>query len=348
MKKLKKSTLFILLVIAVIPLFLTAWKQINISPDHPRKPEKKFPVIGYLFDKKVNIGKLPYQYLTIINYSFGLPAKDGSGHIEPIPLPDTLSVLVKDAHAHGVKVFISIGGWDLGDGGGNYTRFEELAGSQLTRTTFVKSAMDLVRKFDLDGVDIDWEYPQTIEPSSTNFVLLMKQLSDSLHRAGKKLSAAIVSNDDFHGYGIRKTAFQYADWMNIMAYDYKDEENTPHSPYWLALRSLEYWVNNRGLPKEKAMLGLNFGFYRYLLRMGANPYYDSYVTHLNFFRHRHEDSAEANNPDTLYYNGIVTIKEKTRLAKSKGAGIMIWAIASDTTGKYSLLRAIHEAAYEKE
>lgn len=348
MKKLKTNALLILSVIVAQTFLLTACKQGNESASSSKTSSGNFKVVGYLYDKQVNIQKLPYQYLTDINYSFALPTPDSTGHIMPVPFPDTLTDLVKTAHEHGVKVFVSVGGWDLGDGGGNDTRYEVLAASQNTRNTFVESAMDMVRQFNLDGIDIDWEYPDPIEPSSTNYVLLMKQLSDSLHAAGKQLSAAIVAFKDLHGYGIKKEVFQYVDWMNLMAYDYKDEETTPHSPYWVGLRSLQYWVNDRGLPKDKAMLGLNFGFYRYLLRMGANPYYDSYVTHLNFFRHRHEDSAQANKLDTLYYNGITTVKEKTQLAKEKGAGIMIWAIASDTTGQYSLLKAIHEAANEKE
>lgn len=348
MKDLKRSALLILSVVVAQAFLLTACKQSNEPGNSNPVSSKKFKVIGYLYDKQANIEKLPYEYLTDINYSFALPTPDSTGNIMPVPFPDTLTRLVATAHAHGVKVFISIGGWDLGDGGGNDTRYEVLAASQPTRTTFVNSAMGLVRKFNLDGIDIDWEYPQTIEPSSTNFVLLMKQLSDSLHTAGKQLSAAIVAFDDLHGYGIKKEVFQYVDWMNLMAYDYKDEETTPHSPYWVALRSLEYWVDNRGLSKEKAMLGLNFGFYRYLLRMGASPYADSYVTHLNFFRHGNENKAKADKLDTLYYNGITTIKEKTRLAKEKGAGIMIWAIASDTSGQYSLLKAIHDAANEKD
>lgn len=346
MKKLKKTTLLLLFGLVVPCSFLTAFRSGRNPIKTMAKPPKGFKVVGYLYNKKVDLTKLPYQYLTIINYSFGLPSLDSIGRIN-VPDPDVLAALTKTAHAHHVKVFLSIGGWDLGDGGGITTRFEEMAGNQKTRTVFVENAMDLVRKFDLDGIDIDWEYPQTIEPSSTNYVLLMHQLSESLHRAGKGLSAAIVAFNDLHGYGIKKEVFKYVDWMNIMAYDYQDEENTPHSPYWLALRSLQYWVNNRGLPREKAMLGLNFGFYRYLLRMGANPYYDSYVTHLNFFRRENEDTARANKLDTLYYNGITTVKEKTKLAKVQGAGIMIWAIASDTTGKYSLLKAIHEAAYDE-
>jgi GH18 family chitinase len=50
---------------------------------------------------------------------------------------------------------------------------------------------------------------------------------------------------------------------------------------------------------------------------------------------------------TFYYNGIKTVKEKTRLAMKRGGGIMMWAVASDTTGKYSLLKAINEVISSK-
>jgi hypothetical protein len=338
MKNLKKIYFPLLFLMSVgFVLLLTAFG--------PKKhPLKNFKVIGYLYNKKINLNKLPYQYLTVINYSFALPAPDSSGNILPVPMPNRLVKLTRIAHSHGVKVFISVGGWNIGDGGGNDTRFEGLANSPKTRTNFVHSAMKIVRKFHLNGVDIDWEYPDPIEPSSSNFVLLMKQLSDSLHAAGKKLSAAVVSNKNYYGYGIKKAVFPYVDWINIMSYDYKDNADYPHSPYWLAVSSFDYWVNKRGLPKNKAMLGLNFGFYKHLIAMGANPYADKYVAHLGIIGGNHQDSVimPLDSTITFYYNGIKTVKEKTRLALKRGAGIMMWAVASDTTGKYSLLRAIHE------
>lgn len=340
MKRFKFS--FGLLLFAVVAgSIISSFYDGKITDNKHQKPEP-FKVIGYLFNKQVPISTLPYQYLTHINYSFALPAPDASGNILPVPMPERLHELSKTAHAHGVKVFISIGGWEIGDGGGNDTRFEVLANKASTRTTFTRSAMQLVRTYNLDGVDIDWEYPDPIEPSSSNYVLLMKELFDSLHAAGKQLSAAIVAFNDLHGYGIKKEAFKYVDWMNIMAYDYEDGQNTPHSPYWLAVRSLEYWVNDHGLPKEKAILGLNFGFYRFLVANGADPFADSYIIKGGFRRFR--DANAPAKPDTVYYDGIVTTKEKTRLAKEKSGGIMMWAVSGDTTGQYSLLRAINEAA----
>lgn len=324
-----------------IPILAILLFPFALSFRNPRKTirNNKFKVVGYLPAGKINIANIPFHYLTDINYAFAIPAPDSSGHLLPVPLPETLHELVKAAHAHHVKVFISIGGWGIGDGGGNDTRFEVLANSQPTRTTFVHDAMRVVREFHLDGVDIDWEYPDPIEPSSSNYVALMRQLADSLHPAGKKLTAAIVAYHDLYGYGITNPVFKIADWFNIMAYD--DDYNTfhgahvPHSPYWLDVRAFDYWVKDRGMPKDKAVMGVPFygkraghGFsYRHLLAMGANPYYDVM--------------------DSIYYNGIKTMKQKTALALKRGAGIMIWEIEEDTTGKYSLLKAIHDETETK-
>lgn len=337
MKITKRASLPLLFIIGSFLLFSACGAK--------KEKNTEFKVIGYLFNKKVPIDSLAYQYLTHINYSFAIPTKDASGRIEPIPFPDRLTELSKTAHAHGAKVFISIGGWAIGDGGGNDTRFEVLADNPESRTTFVKETMEIVRKFNLDGVDIDWEYPNPIEPSSTNFVLLMKQLSDSLHAAGKKLSAAIVSHDDRYGYGIKEKVFPYVDWMNIMTYDFKNGENRSHSPYYLAVHSFDYWVDDRGLPDDKAVLGLNFGPYGRAIRLKANPHADSYISNKGLGGGR----GGINNitPDTLYYNGITTVKAKTRLAMERGAGgIMMWAVARDVNGEYSLLKAINKVILE--
>lgn len=340
MQKLEKCWISLLLSVTII-LFFTAC-------DQGEAPSDRFKVIGYLYNKKLPVNELPYQYLTHINYAFALPAPGGTGEILPVPAPVRLKKLTKTAHSHGVKVFISVGGWSIGDGGGNDTRFEVLASSPDTRTNFTNEVMEIVRKFNLDGVDIDWEYPNPIEPSAANFVLLMKELSDSLHAVEKKLTAAIVSFKDRYGYGIKKEVFPYVDWMNIMSYDYKNGENMSHSPYWLAVRSFDYWVDDRGLPKDKAVLGLNFGFYRFLISKGADPYADSFITDVSKWKFGEPDSAQPHSPDTLYYNGITTVKKKTRLAMQRGTGIMMWAVASDTAGQYSLLKAINEVISGKE
>ena len=150
-----------------------------------------FMVIGYLPGRSVDTAAIPFQRLTHINFSFAIPAKNGGG-LDALRNWDKLIGLVKKAHQHNVKVFISIGGWSIGDAAGDDSRFHRMAESQKERDYFITNVMELVKRYDLDGVDMDWEYPDIENRSAEDYVLLMKQLADSLHSKNKKLTAAVV------------------------------------------------------------------------------------------------------------------------------------------------------------
>lgn len=334
----KKLMLIFSAVVALV--IMSCADTIGAQEDSNQSKSKggSFKIIGYALPDPTDpeAKNIRYKYLTHINYAFGLPTKDASGNLEPLPGSDYLLNLVEQAHKNDVKVLLSIGGWSIGDGGGDDTRFEELADKKKSRHQFVKAVVDTVDKYNLDGADIDWEYPDPIEPSSSNYVKLMKELGDALHKTDKKLTAAIVTYGDKHGYGIKDEVFEIVDWLNIMAYDddYNtfDGANVPHSPYWLGVRSLEYW-KERGLSPEKSILGVPF----YGKRHGVHYHYNTLVK---------EKGADpyADVKDSIYYNGIKTIKQKTQLAKEKGNGIMIWELGADLKGQKSLLKAIYEAA----
>lgn len=294
-----------------------------------------FKVIGYLMGRNVDTTAIPFEYLTHINFAFAIPAKNGGG-LEALRNADKLAALVKKAHANGVKVFISIGGWSIGDGGGDDSRFHRLAENAEERNFFVVKTMELVRRFNLDGVDVDWEYPDIENRSAEDNVLLMKQLGDSLHAMNKELTAAVVHYGN-QGEGTKDEIFDIVDWLNLMAYDDDKGQPIPHSPYSLAEKSIAYWVKERGLPAEKAVLGLpfygkprreNLSHYKDLLAAGADPMQDEF--------------------DSVYYNGIATIKRKTELAIKEGlSGVMIWEISQDTQDERSLLKAINEVVGDR-
>lgn len=294
-----------------------------------------FKVIGYLMGRNVDTTAIPFEYLTHINFAFAIPAKNGGG-LEALRNADKLAALVKKAHANGVKVFISIGGWSIGDGGGDDSRFHRLAENAEERNFFVVKTMDLVRRFNLDGVDVDWEYPDIENRSAEDNVLLMKQLGDSLHAMNKELTAAVVHYGN-QGEGTKDEIFDIVDWLNLMAYDDDKGQPIPHSPYSLAEKSIAYWVKERGLPAEKTVLGLpfygkprreNLSHYKDLLAAGADPMQDEF--------------------DSVYYNGIATIKRKTELAIKEGlSGVMIWEISQDTQDEHSLLKAINEVVGDR-
>jgi GH18 family chitinase len=294
----------------------------------------EFKVIGYLPGRSVDTATIQFDYLTHINFSFAIPAKNGGG-LDALRNADKLTALVKKAHANDVKVFISIGGWSVGDGGGDDSRFHRLAEDPDERHLFVAKTMQLVRRFNLDGVDMDWEYPDIENRSAEDNVLLMRELRDSLHASNKELTAAVVHYGN-QGEGTKDEIFEIVDWLNLMAYDDDKGQPVPHSPYSLAEKSINYWVKQRKLPTHKAVLGLpfygkprrqNLSHYKDLLAAGADPMKDEF--------------------DSVYYNGIATIKQKTELAQREGlAGVMIWEISQDTHDERSLLKAINDAGKE--
>ena len=145
-----------------------------------------FKSVGYMPSWAGNVTSIQYSKLTHINYSFALP--NGNGTLQAIDNTAKLQQLVSLGHQNNVKVSLAIGGWNDGNDSG----FEQLAGASGTRTAFVNNVMNVVRQYGLDGVDIDWEYPDP-GTSGNNYSALMQQLSTALHNEGKLLTAAVVS-----------------------------------------------------------------------------------------------------------------------------------------------------------
>lgn len=56
----------------------------------------------------------------------------------------------------GLKVWISIGGWDFNNEGSTYNTFSKLAASKANQATFFDSLLSFLDKYGFDGVDLDW------------------------------------------------------------------------------------------------------------------------------------------------------------------------------------------------
>lgn len=90
---------------------------------------------------------IPFDKMTHVNYAFSIVGSD----YRPVFQTDyLLNRVVRAAHLKGVKVMMSIGGWT----GSQY--FSPLSASPHGRQTFVKGAIDFVKNYNIDGIDIDW------------------------------------------------------------------------------------------------------------------------------------------------------------------------------------------------
>lgn len=55
----------------------------------------------------------------------------------------------------GFQILLAIGGWAFGS-----TPFKELTSNTFRMNQFVYEAIDFLREYKFDGLDVDWEYPR--------------------------------------------------------------------------------------------------------------------------------------------------------------------------------------------
>ncbi|MCF2859245.1 glycosyl hydrolase family 18 protein [Pseudoalteromonas sp. SMS1] len=292
----------------------TGVRSISVVVDDILVPPSGFKVVGYFPSWQGQVGDIQFDKLTHINYSFLLPNADGS--LQPLENLAKMQQLITAAQASGVKVGIAVGGWN----GGDDSAFETFASSPQGRATFIRNLMAFVEQHQLDGVDMDWEYPDP-GASANNYALLMNELSVELKAKGKFLTAAVVALG-YTGGGVLESVFNDVDFLNLMAYD---ANNGDHANYQYAVDSIAYW-QGRGLSKEKTVLGVPFY---------SRPTWQAYRTLVA------QDTANAchDSDGTSYYNGLPTIRAKTQLALDTAGGIMNWELSHDTSGPASLLTA---------
>ncbi len=281
-----------------------------------------FKSVGYLPSWAGDVDAIQYDKLTHINYAFVFPGPDGS--LPDAGNPAKLRSLVSRAHARGVRVLISVGGWN----NGNDAAFEQLAANPAARSALVSNATALVQRYGLDGVDIDWEYPNP-GASAGNFTLLMQELSAAMHGRGKLLTAAVVSGGPT-AWGVEPAVFGAVDFLNLMLYD----GGSPHANLDWTVANVNEW-KARGLPAAKAVVGVPF-----FSRPGS----------LSFAQLFAADGSNADRDCTVVqgtercYNGRQTIRRKTQWAMANAGGLMNWELSNDTAGWSSLLGAMSETA----
>lgn len=96
-----------------------------------------------------------------------------------------------------LKVFIAVGGWTFNDPGPTATVFSDIAASDANSDKFIKSVIRLLTAYDLDGIDLDWEYPGAKDRSGRdedfkNFPAFLKKLKSALKVTGGRDGVSIT------------------------------------------------------------------------------------------------------------------------------------------------------------
>ncbi|MDA6070141.1 glycosyl hydrolase family 18 protein [Flavobacterium sp. AC] len=287
-------------------------------------------VIAYIpnwVDLNAFSSSVQYSKLTHINIAFENP--DANGYLS---FNSGSNTIINAAHSQNVKVFVSLGGGSVSEGGAIRDNYFNLIKSA-NRTAFIQKIYDYVVAHNFDGVDMDLEGP-AINSDYGAFVIA---LAAKLHANGKQITAAL--SEGYGGANVPSSTFAAFDWINIMAYDatgpWAPGSPGQHSPYSMAVNQFNYWTG-RGLPANKAIIGLPF--YGYGFGASANQG----ISYANIVAQYPGAENLDQVGNTIYYNGIPTIKQKTTFAIQNAGGVMIWELSQDAVGAKSLLTAVNQ------
>lgn len=303
-------------------------------------PAFGFYVVGYFpsYRDPSLVPDVKFRMCNVVCYAF---ANINSSGGLTVASPSVFTTVRNKAKNNGAKVFISLAGLS--------TDWKNMAAGSLNRTNFIKEVMNVVRTYNIDGVDVDWEFPSTSDGTDVTYTALMKELSDSCHAGSKYyLTAAITAGKYAGGYrdAIKSELWtgNYVDFFNIMAYD---DFNTTvpykqHSDLNLAQTCLNYWVTTRGMPAGKAVLGIPaYGRPSGITQTGTILTYSGILSQSGSSQ---SDSAVVSAGGftnyTIYYNGQPTAKKKAMLSKNMANGIMMWEKGQDAHDGNSLLKAV--------
>ncbi|HEY8400373.1 MAG TPA: glycoside hydrolase family 18 protein [Cytophagaceae bacterium] len=263
-----------------VPLLLIITTSFQNSA--PSQSMKKYKIIGYVAGwVDVSKMKIDVSKLTHINYAFtsldefGLVKPATQRDVENLKYLNSLKQENKD-----LKILISIGGW-----GADF--FSNAALNEKSRLQFAKSAVSYMKENNLDGVDIDWEYPG--QPGGgnifrakdkENFTLMLKQLREELDKQSKLdgrtnenaylLTIATGGDQEYLKHTELGIAHQYLDFINIMTYDLyhgNDRVTGHHTPLYPSKIGKQERNSSAdavrghieaGVPAHKIVLGLAF------------------------------------------------------------------------------------------
>jgi GH18 family chitinase len=190
------------------------------------------------------------------------------------------------AHQKKVRFVVSIGGWAHSE------NFPAVAANPQARARFASQCAEIIQLYQLDGIDIDWEYPGYAERGGSpadkqNFTLLLRELRQAMDALESKIRRELLLTVACSAAPARMAGIDWpqiirlVDGINLMAYafyghwDPVTNHNAPLFPPANATQAgfscIESVQNllDLGVPAAKINLGLAF-YGRTQLTVGAS------------------------------------------------------------------------------
>ncbi|WP_323815224.1 glycoside hydrolase family 18 protein [Cellvibrio sp. NN19] len=226
-------------------------------------------IIAYYMGDGSDLQRYNFNQLTHIIYSF-LHLQGNQLSFDSATDKQAMQRLValKKDYPH-LKVMLSLGGW------GGCETCSDVFNNADNRKAFAQSTLAIIKEYNADGIDLDWEYPtiagfpghKFATYDRANFTALVQELRAAF---GDKyeLSFAAGGFDSYLETAVDwKAIMPLLDNVNLMSYDIVNGA-TPHTGHHTALFStpqqkdstdnaVQYLINN-GVPAEKIVIGAAF------------------------------------------------------------------------------------------
>ncbi|XXH02113.1 Chitinase 4 [Hypoxylon texense] len=177
--------------------------------------------------------------------------------------------LLKRRNRH-LKVLLSVGGWTYS------SNFKQPASTPQGRSTFASSCVELIKNLGFDGIDIDWEYPQS-PAEAADFVALLRAVREAMDAYSRtlptpyhfELTVACPAGAQNYSKLDLPAMDRLLDFWNLMAYDYAGSWDAvaghqanlfpsgtnPRATPFSTAAALDYYAS-RGVRSDKIVLGM--------------------------------------------------------------------------------------------
>ena len=228
---------------------------------------KRKKLIGYVSTNDLSLlSDSDIRALDVINLAFG-HIVNGCVYYAPDCVSEEFKRIRKENAE--CKLVLSVGGWGAGG-------FSEAAADEEGREKFALTAVEIIRHYGLDGLDIDWEYPciSTAGIAATyddreNFTKLIKtsrEIMDKELGKDKMLTIAAGAGEYFINSTNMREVEKYLDYVQLMTYDLRGGYHiiTGHHTNLLddkkdilqaSAKKAAACFENAGVPREKLILG---------------------------------------------------------------------------------------------
>lgn len=290
------------------------------------QPSDTSNIVGYISDwslERVSLSNIKLKQLTHLIYTDIQVTSAADPTLKTSNGWDYLDQCVKAGHTNGVKVLASL----YGPPGGE---LDAVVNSDILRPALINNILAMVREYDLDGIDIDWE---SDEPQSDMDRMII-DLHGILHPMNKIIAVAASA---YH-FDMSLTVSSLVDLIDVMTYDMSNNVHSYpyHSLYDDSVAAMQMWVNG-GYAKDKLLMGVPF--YGKDNRETVARYVDI-VNDLNPDSGQNEANINSIqvwdgivNPvrgGVVWWNGIDLAKQKAAWVKSENlGGIMCFEVGDD-------------------